>query len=88
MNENYNKCGCECVEPSNEPTIQNLVVEVLNLLDMVNEQLSSISETLYGKACVDPQKREVKCLNDAMLFLLSKAHEANDQACRIRAGLS
>ena len=87
MNENYNNCVCECVAPK-EPTIHNLVDEALNLLDVLNEQLSSISETMYGTDCGDLQKREVKCLNDAMLFLLSKAHDANEQACRIRAGLS
>lgn len=87
MNENYNNCGCECVAPK-EPTIQNLVEEALSLLDTLNEQLSSISETMYGTACVDPPKREVKCLNDALVLLLDKAHIANEQACRIRGGLS
>ena len=87
MNENYNNCGCECVEPK-EPTIQNLVADALNLLDTLNEQLSSISETMYGTACGDPQKREVKCLNDALFLLLGKASVANEQACRIREGLS
>ena len=86
MNENYNNCGCECVAPK-EPTIQNLVVEVINLLDTLNDQLSSISNTMYGTACGDPQKREVKCLNDALVLLLGKAHDANEQACRIREGL-
>ena len=87
MNENYNNCGCECVEPK-EPTIQNLVEEALSLLDTLNEQLSSISETMYGTACVDSQKREVKCLNDALVLLLDKASVANEQARRIRGGLS
>ena len=87
MNENYNNCGCECVAPK-EPTIQNLVTEALGLLDELNEQLSSISETMYGTACGDTQKREVKCLNDALILLLGKVRDANVQACRIREGLS
>ena len=87
MNENYNNCCCERVEPK-EPTIQNLVGETLERLDNLNEQLSSICETLYGTACVDPQKREVKCLNDALILLLGKVRDANEQACRIREGLS
>ena len=87
MNENYNNCGCECVEPK-EPTIQNLVGETLEQLDKLNEQLSSISETMYGTACGDTQKREVKCLNDALILLLGKVRDANVQACRIREGLS
>ena len=86
MNENYNNCGCECAEPK-EPTIQDLVGEVVNLLDTLNDQLSSISNTLYGTACGDPQKLEVKCLNDALVLLLDKAHVANEQACQIREGL-
>ena len=86
MNENYNNCGCECIAPK-EPTIQNLVGEVINLLDTLNDQLSSISNTLYGTACGDPQKLEVKCLNDALVLLLDKASVANEQACRIRVGL-
>lgn len=45
MNENYNNCGCECVEPK-EPTIQNLVVETLEQLNILNEQLSAISEIM------------------------------------------
>ena len=68
MNENYNNCGCECVAPK-EPTIQNLVGETLERLDKLNEQLSSICETLYGTACGNPQKLEVKCLNDALVLL-------------------
>ena len=87
MNENYNNCGCECVAPK-EPTIQNLVDEALERLDTLNEQLSSISETMYGTACCNPQKLEVKCLNDALVLLLDKANVANEQACRIREGLS
>ena len=87
MNEIYNNCGCECVAPK-EPTIQNLVGETLERLDKLNEQLSSICETLYGTACGNPQKLEVKCLNDALVLLLDKAHVANEQACRIREGLS
>ena len=87
MNENYNNCGCECVAPK-EPTIQNLVAEALERLDTLNEQLSSICETLYGTACGNPQKLEVKCLNDALVLLLDKARVANGQACRIREGLS
>ena len=87
MNENYNNCGCECVAPK-EPTIQNLVGETLEQLDKLNEQLSSICETLYGTACGNPQKLEVKCLNDALVLLLDKEHVANEQACRIREGLS
>ena len=87
MNENYSNCGCECVAPK-EPTIQNLVGETLERLDKLNEQLSSICETLYGTACGNPQKLEVKCLNDALVLLLDKAHVANAQACRIREGLS
>ena len=87
MNENYNNCGCECVAPK-EPTIQNLVGETLERLDKLNEQLSSICETLYGTACGNPQKLEVKCLNDALLLLLDKVSVANDQARRIRDGLS
>ena len=55
MNENYNKCECECVAPK-EPTIQNLVGETLERLDNLNDQLSSISNTLYGTACGNPQK--------------------------------
>ena len=87
MNENYNNCGCECVAPK-EPTIQNIVGEAISLLDTLNDQLSSISNTLYGTACGDPQKLEVKCLNDALVLLLDKAHVANEQARRIREGLS
>lgn len=87
MNENYNNCGCECVAPK-EPTIQNLVGETLERLDKLNEQLSSIYETLYGTACGNPQKLEVKCLNDALVLLLDKANVANEQARRIRDGLS
>ena len=87
MNENYNNCGCECVAPK-EPTIQNLVAEALERLDTLNEQLSSICETLYGTACGNTQKLEVKCLNDALVLLLDKASVANEQACRIREGLS
>ena len=87
MNEIYNNCGCECVAPK-EPTIQNLVGETLEQLDKLNEQLSSICETLYGTACGNPQKLEVKCLNDALVLLLDKANVANEQACRIREGLS
>ena len=86
MNENYNNCCCERVEPK-EPTIQNLVGETLERLDKLNEQLSSICETLYGTACGNPQKLEVKCLNDALVLLLGKAHDANEKACRIREGL-
>ena len=87
MNENYSKCACECVEPK-KPTIQNLVDEALNLLDTLNQQLSLISETMYGTACGNPQILEVKCLNDALVLLLDKASVANEQACRIREGLS
>ena len=87
MNETYNNCGCECVAPK-EPTIQNLVYEALKLLDELNEQLSSISETMYGTACGDPQKLEVKCLNDALVLLLDKASVANEKVRRIREGLS
>ena len=87
MNENYNNCCCERVEPK-EPTIQNLVGETLERLDKLNEQLSSICETLYGTACGNPQKLEVKCLNDALVLLLDKASVANEQAFRIREGLS
>lgn len=87
MNENYNNCGCECVA-TKEPTIQNLVDEALNLLDTLNQQLSLISETMYGTACCNPQKLEVKCLNDALVLLLDKASVANEQARRIREGLS
>ena len=86
MNENYNSCGCECVAQK-EPTIQNLVGETLERLDNLNEQLSSICETLYGTACGNPQKLEVKCLNDALVLLRDKANVANEQACRIREGL-
>ena len=86
MNENYNNCCCECVEPK-EPTIQNLVGETLERLDKLNEQLSSICETLHGTACGNPQKLEAKCLNDALVLLLDKANVANEQACRIREGL-
>ena len=87
MNENYNNCCCECVEPK-KPTIQNLVGETLEQLDKLNEQLSSICETLYGTACGNLQKLEVKCLNDALILLLDKATVANEQACRIIGGLS
>ena len=87
MNENYNNCGCECVAPK-EHTIQNLVGEALERLDTLNEQLSSICETMYGTACGNPQKLEVKCLNDALVLLLDKASVANEQARRIREGLS
>ena len=87
MNDNYNNCGCECVELK-EPTIQNIVSETIERLDKLNEQLSSICETLYGTACGNPQKLEVKCLNDALILLLDKASVANEQACRIIAGLS
>ena len=87
MNENYNNCACECVEPK-KPTIQNLVGETLERLDNLNEQLSSICETLYGTACGNTQKLEVKCLNDALVLLLDKASVANEQASRIREGLS
>lgn len=87
MNENYNNCGCECVAPK-EPTIQNLVAEALERLDKLNEQLSSICETMYGTACGNLQKLEVKCLNDALVLLLDKASAANEQVRRIREGLS
>ena len=87
MNENYNNCGCECVAPK-EPTIQNIVAETLEQLDKLNEQLSYICETLYGTACGNHQKLEVKCLNDALVLLLDKANVANELACRIREGLS
>ena len=87
MNENYNNCGCESVEPK-EPTIQILVAEALERLDTLNEQLSSICGTLYGTACCNPQKLEVKCLNDALVLLLDKASVANEQVRRIREGLS
>ena len=87
MNENYNNCGCECVAPK-EPTIQNLVGEALERLDKLNEQLSSICETLYGTACGNPQKLEVKCLNDALVLLLDKVSVANEQVRRIIGGLS
>ena len=87
MNENYNNCVCECAAPK-EPTIQNLVYDCLSLLDTLNDQLSSISETLYGTAYNNTQKLEVKCLNDAMVLLLDKANVANEQASRIRAWLS
>lgn len=86
MNENYNNCGCECVAPK-EPTIQNLVVETLEQLNILNEQLSAISEIMYGTACGNLQRSEVKCLNDALVLLLDKASVANEQACRIRGGL-
>ena len=87
MNENYNNCGCECVAPK-EPTIQNIVAEALNLLDTLNEQLSFIGQAMYGTDCGDPKKREVKCLNDALILLLDKAHDANEKAFRIKGGLS
>lgn len=87
MNENYNNCGCECVAPK-EPTIQNLVVETLEQLNILNEQLSAISEIMYGTACGNLQRSEVKCLNDALVLLLDKASVANEQARRIREGLS
>lgn len=87
MNENYNNCGCECVEPK-EPTIQNLVAEALEQLNILNEQLSAISEIMYGTACGNLQRSEVKCLNDAFVLLLDKASVANEQARRIREGLS
>ena len=87
MNENYNNCGCECVAPK-EPTIQNLVGETLERLDKLNEQLSSICETMYGTVCGNPQKLEVKCFNDALVLLRDKVQVANEQACRIREGLS
>ena len=87
MNENYNNCCCECVAPK-EPTIHNLVVETLEQLNILNEQLLSICETLYGTACGNTQKLEVKCLNDALVLLLDKASVANEQARRIREGLS
>ena len=87
MNENYNNCCCERVAPK-EPTIQNIVAETLGLLDKLNEQLSFISETLHGTACGNPQKREVKCLNDALILLLGKVRDANEKAYRIKAGLS
>ena len=86
MNENYNNCACECVEPK-KPTIQNLVGETLERLDKLNEQLSFICETLYGTACGNPQKLEVKCLNDALVLLRDKVNVANEQACRIREGM-
>ena len=86
MNENYNNCGCECVAPK-EPTIHDLVGETLERIDNLNEQLSSICETLYGTACCNPQKLEVKCLNDALVLLRDKANVANEQAFRIREGL-
>lgn len=87
MNENYNNCGCECVAPK-EPTIQNLVVETLEQLNILNEQLSAISEIIYGTACGNLQRSEVKCLNDALVLLLDKASVANEQVRRIRGGLS
>ena len=87
MNENYNNCACECVEPK-KPTIQNLVGETLERLDNLNEQLSFICEALYATACGNPQILEAKCLNDALVLLFDKASVANEQACRIREGLS
>ncbi len=87
MNENYNNCACECVEPK-KPTIQDLVGETLERLDTLNDQLSAISNTLYGTACGNTQKLEVKCLNDALVLLLDKASVANEQARRIREVLS
>ena len=87
MIENYNNCVCACPEPK-EPTIHNLVGETIERLDKLNEQLSSICETLYGTACGNPQKLEVKCLSDALVLLRDKAQVANEQACRIREGLS
>ena len=87
MNENYNNCACECVEPK-KPTIQNLVGETLEQLNILNEQLSAISEIMYGTACGNLQRSEVKCLNDALILLHGKARDANEQACRIREGLS
>ena len=87
MNENYNNCCYERVEPK-EPTIQNLVGETLEQLNVLNEQLSAISEIMYGSGCGDLQRSEVKCLNDALVLLRDKARDANEQACRIREGLS
>ena len=87
MNENYNNCCCERVEPK-EPTIQNLVVEALERLSRLNDQLSSICATLYGSAGDGPKNLEAKCLNDALILLLDKATVANEQACRIIDGLS
>ena len=87
MNENYNICAAECVA-AKDPTIQHLVVETLERLSRLNDQLSSICETLYGNAFGDPQKLEAKCLNDALVSLLDKATVANDQAFRIMDGLS
>ena len=87
MNENYNICANECVA-SKDPTIQNLAVETLERLSWLNDQLSSICETLYGNAFGVPQKLEAKCLNDALVLLLDKATVANEQACRIIDGLS
>ena len=86
MNENYNNCCYERVAPK-ESTIQKIVAETRGLLDKLNEQLSSICETLYGTACGNPQKLEVKCLNDALVLLRDKANVANEQAFRIREGL-
>ena len=86
MNENYNNCACECVEPK-KPTIQDLVGETLEQLYKLNEQLSSICETMYGTVCGNPQKLEVKCLKDSLVLLLDKASVANEQACRIREGM-
>ena len=85
MNENYNNCACEAPK---EPTMQNIIGEALEYLDKLNAQLSSICETLYGTNCGNPQKFEVKCMSDALVLLLDKAHVANEQAQRIREGLS
>ena len=87
MNENYNNCAC-AVQEVKEPSIQDLVTETLERLSRLNEQLSSIYATLYGNACGEPQKLEVKCLNDAVISLLDKVNVANEQACRILDGLS
>lgn len=86
MNE-YNNCNDTCVEP-NKPNMKNIIGETLERLDKLNEQLSFICETLYGTACGNPQKLEVKCLNDALVLLLDKASVANEQARLIREGLS
>ena len=87
MNENYNNCSCECVAPK-EPTIHNLVVEALERLSMLNDQLSSICEAMYGDVCGSPQNLEAKCLNDALVLLLDKAYVANEQASKIIEKLS
>lgn len=81
MNE-YNNCNDACVA-TNKPNMKNIICETHERLDKLNEQLSFICETLCGTEQGNPQRLEVKCMNDSLVLLLDKAHVANEQAQRI-----